>query len=86
MYNRFKEGRKDVNDDSRPSCPSTSTTDANIETVKKVILNNRRITIRERLLMMKKFVKCKEKTVFLDCNDLVNHEFLPQGHRVNKKY
>ena len=38
-YNRFKEGR--------PERPSTSTTDENIEAVKKMILDNCRITIRE---------------------------------------
>ena len=42
-YNRFKEGRNDA----RPGRPSTSTTDENIEAVKKMILYNRRITIRE---------------------------------------
>ena len=43
-YNRFEEGREDVNDDTRPGHPSTPTTD---EAVKKMILDNRRITIRE---------------------------------------
>ena len=33
-FNPFKEGREDVNDDPRPSRPSTSTTDENIEAVK----------------------------------------------------
>ena len=46
-YKRFQEDREDVNDDSRPGRPNTSTTDKNIEPVKKMILNNRRITIRE---------------------------------------
>ena len=46
-YNRFKEGREDINDDARPGLPSTSTTDENIEAVKKMILDNHRITIRE---------------------------------------
>ena len=46
-YNRFKEGRENVNDGARPGRPSTSTTDENIEAVKKMILDNRRITIRE---------------------------------------
>ena len=46
-YNRFKEIREDDNDDACPSRLSTSTTDETIETVKKMILNNRRITIRE---------------------------------------
>ena len=30
-YNRFKEGREDVNDDSCPGRPSTLTTDENSE-------------------------------------------------------
>ena len=47
-YNRFKEGREDVSDDARrPDHPSTSTTDENIKAVKKMILDNRRITIRD---------------------------------------
>ena len=35
--NRFKKGLEDVNDDARPGCPSTSTTDDNIEAMKKMI-------------------------------------------------
>ena len=46
-YNWFKEGREDVNDDSRPGRPSMSTTDENIEAVKKMILDNCRITTME---------------------------------------
>ena len=46
-YNQFKEGREDVNDDAHPDHPSTSTTDENIEEVKKTILDNRQITIRK---------------------------------------
>ena len=46
-YNRFQEGQEDVNDDAHPVRPSTSTTDENIEAIKKMILDNRRITIRE---------------------------------------
>ena len=42
-----KEGREDVNDDARPNRQSMSTTDVNIEAVKKMILDNRRITTRE---------------------------------------
>ena len=42
-YNRFNNGRKDVNDDARPGRSSTtSTTDENIEA-----LDNLRITIRK---------------------------------------
>jgi AraC-like DNA-binding protein len=43
-YKRFKEGREVVEDDDRPS---KSTTDDNVEQVKKMILKNRQITIRE---------------------------------------
>ena len=50
-YNRFKEGREDVNDDTRPGRPSTSTADENIETVKKMILDNLR-SLLGRLLIM----------------------------------
>ena len=46
-HNRFKNGREDVNVDAHPGRPSTSTTDENIETVIKIILNNHRINIRE---------------------------------------
>ena len=46
-YNRFKEGRKDINDEVHPGRPSTQTTDENIEVIKKMILDNCRITITE---------------------------------------
>ena len=36
-YNRYKEGREDVNDDARPGSPNTSTTDENIVAVKEMI-------------------------------------------------
>ncbi|UYV80958.1 K02A2.6-like [Cordylochernes scorpioides] len=43
----FSEGRKDVNDEERAGRPSTSTTDEKINEVEKLILANRRITVRE---------------------------------------
>ena len=46
-YKRFQDGREDVEDDERPGRPSTSTTDENVEKVKKIVMNDRRITIRE---------------------------------------
>ena len=46
-YNQFEEGREHNNDDARPGRLSTSTTNDNIEAVKKMILDNRRISIRE---------------------------------------
>ncbi len=46
-YKLFTEGREDVNDDARCGRPSTSTTDENVAKVKKIVMENRRITIRE---------------------------------------
>ena len=43
-YKRFQDGREDVEDDERPG---TSTTDENVEKVKEMVMNDRRITIRE---------------------------------------
>ncbi|UYV65545.1 hypothetical protein LAZ67_3004659 [Cordylochernes scorpioides] len=43
----FSEGREDVNDEERGGRPSTSTTDEKINEVEKMILANRRITVRE---------------------------------------
>ena len=46
-YNQSNEDREDVSEDSRPSRTSMSTTDEDIEAVRKMILDNHRITIRE---------------------------------------
>ncbi|KAG5338239.1 MOS1T transposase, partial [Acromyrmex charruanus] len=46
-YKMFSKGREDVNDEERAGRPSTSTTDENIDEVKKIVLANRRITVRE---------------------------------------
>ena len=43
----LRKGRGDVTDNALPVRPSVFTTDEHIEAVKKMILNNRRITIRE---------------------------------------
>ena len=46
-YNRFKEGPEDVYGDIRPVHLCMSTTDENIKSMKKTILDSRRIMIRE---------------------------------------
>ncbi|UYV74787.1 hypothetical protein LAZ67_12000976 [Cordylochernes scorpioides] len=46
-YKMFSEGREDVNDEERAGRPSTSTTDGKNNEVEKMILANRRITVRE---------------------------------------
>ncbi|GFT06949.1 protein GVQW3 [Trichonephila clavipes] len=45
-FKRFKDGRQDVEDDSRPGRPSTSKTDENVEKVASLIRSNRRLSIR----------------------------------------
>lgn len=48
-YKRFQGGREDVDDedDERPGRPNTSTIDENVEKVKAMVMNDRRITIGE---------------------------------------
>ena len=72
-YNWLKEGREDVSNVVRLGRPSTSTTGENIEAVKKMILDNRGITTRDRELLIlayrfthpKQFLqmKCVELTI-----------------------
>ncbi|GFX00422.1 protein GVQW3 [Trichonephila clavipes] len=45
-FKRFKDGRQDVEDDSRPGHPSTSKTDENVEKVASLIRSDRRLSIR----------------------------------------
>ncbi|UYV60923.1 hypothetical protein LAZ67_1002852 [Cordylochernes scorpioides] len=46
-YKMFSEGGEDVNDEERAGRPSTSTTNEKINEVEKMILANRRITVKE---------------------------------------
>ena len=43
----FSECREDVKDDASAGRPSTSSTDESIDEVKKIVLVNHRITVRE---------------------------------------
>ena len=43
----FQDSREDVEDDERPGRPSISTTDENMKKIKEMVMNDRRITIRE---------------------------------------
>lgn len=46
-YKMFSEGREDVNDEERAERTSTSTTDEKIDELEKMVVANRRITVRE---------------------------------------
>lgn len=48
-HNLFTEGQQDANDDVRPGFLSTSTTDENVGIVKKIAMENHRITESELL-------------------------------------
>ncbi|ROT70225.1 hypothetical protein C7M84_011507, partial [Penaeus vannamei] len=43
---RFKEGRKDVEDDPRSGRPSTTRTEVNVERVRQMVCSDRRLTVR----------------------------------------
>ena len=45
-FRRFKDGRQDVEDDSRPGHPLTLGTDDNVEKVASLIRSDRRLSIR----------------------------------------
>ncbi|GFV23239.1 protein GVQW3 [Trichonephila clavipes] len=45
-FERFKVGRQDVEDDSRPGCPPTQKTDENVERVASLIRSDRLLSIR----------------------------------------
>ena len=59
-YNRFKKDREDTNDDARLGHASTPATDENIEATKQMILNNRRVIIREAPIEEKLFATIEE--------------------------
>ncbi|XP_071092044.1 protein GVQW3-like [Haliotis cracherodii] len=44
----FQRGRESLEDDARSGRPSTSTSPENIDTVHKLVMENRRITLHER--------------------------------------
>lgn len=46
-YERFKSGREAVEDDARPGRPSTSKTDENVDEIRQLLIENRKLTIRE---------------------------------------
>ncbi|XP_026319343.1 protein GVQW3-like [Hyposmocoma kahamanoa] len=43
----FKRGRKSLGDDERSGCPKTATTDENIAKVHQMVLDDRRIKVKE---------------------------------------
>ena len=45
-YARFRDGREDVKDDARSGRPSTARTDVNVESVRRLLTEDRRITLQ----------------------------------------
>ena len=68
-YKHFTEGREDVDDDEHPEGTTTSTSEENIETVKIIVLENRRI------IMPLNFLLCSEIAKFWLKGRTVNKEY-----------
>ncbi|UYV76931.1 hypothetical protein LAZ67_14002468 [Cordylochernes scorpioides] len=96
----FSEGREDVNEE-RAGRPSTSTTEEKINEVEKMILANRRITVREvaedlnistfgnetgRREILRDDPNLLQRVITGDEAGVVHDEFSPQGRTVNKEY
>ena len=45
-YARFRDGREDVKDDARSGRPSTARTDENVESVRRLLTEDRRTTLQ----------------------------------------
>jgi len=45
-YARFRDGREDVKDDAKSGRPSTARTDKNVESVRRLLTEDRRITLK----------------------------------------
>ncbi|KAG5306679.1 SETMR methyltransferase, partial [Acromyrmex insinuator] len=81
-YKMFSEGREDVNDEERAGRPSTSTTDENIDEVKKIVLANRRITVREEYYLqvmrnLREAIRQKRPDLWKNKNWLLHHDNAP---------
>ncbi|XP_076546698.1 protein GVQW3-like [Osmia lignaria lignaria] len=46
-YKAFKKGREEVQDSPRSGRPSMVSTDENVEKIKKMVIDNRRLSVRE---------------------------------------
>ena len=60
-YARFRDGREDVKDDARGGRPSTARTDENVESVRRMLAEDRRTTLQViavRLNIGKETVRC----------------------------
>ncbi|EGI60444.1 FLJ37770-like protein, partial [Acromyrmex echinatior] len=47
LHERFRSGRESIENNERSGRPSTSKTDENINKVREMLANNRKLTIRQ---------------------------------------
>ena len=82
-YARFRDGREDVKDDARSGRPSTARTDENVESVRRLLTEGRRITLQvmaDRLNVGKESVRRivtedlgKKKDLLEICSSRLDH-------------
>ncbi|GBM95946.1 Putative uncharacterized protein FLJ37770 [Araneus ventricosus] len=72
-FKRFRDGKEDVKDDPRSGRPSTSTTPDNIERMRRMLADDRRLSLR---------MTAEELEISLDNVSNIIHEHL-QKHKKN---
>lgn len=81
-YSSFKNGREVVEDLNRSGRPSTSSTEENIDSVKKMVLENRRLSLRKVMRRLREQVRRKRPELWRDNSWFLHHDNAPSQKAV----